>query len=208
MRAAAAHFQRLYCEMSAEQKKQPEGAAAGSENSAEEKPRLARRLMALLQRSWIVAFIFTLVMIHAMLFAAWKLRSAAPLPPNEVTLGEFGFIGETLPGNPISRADFRLHVSLLEGARFHGHELLAEKQHKVQQEVEQLLRQSHGADFEDPLLGELKRRIQAVINRTLGEHVIGEIIITDLQLDRSPLPSAAETAKPAEAKPWREASSS
>lgn len=169
-------------------------------------PGLIRRVARLVKQNWVVAFIFVLVMIHASLFAAWKLSSGGPPPPSEVTLGEFAFAGEPLPGAPISHVDFRLHVALLDGALYRGHQLLAEHRHKVQQAVEELLRKSHSADFDDPQLGELKRRMQATINRTLGEQVVGEVIITDLELERvAGRPPAEPSPSPAL---WRESTSS
>ncbi|MEQ8790659.1 MAG: hypothetical protein RIC55_30455 [Pirellulaceae bacterium] len=176
-------------------------------DKSKKKTGLMSRLLHFVKHNWIAAFIFVLVLIHAGLFAAWKLNSGGPPPPTEHTLGEFSFEGAPLPGNPVSHAEFRLHISLLDGARYRGVQLLAQRRHKLQQEIEELLRQAHGADFEDPTLAELKRQIQAIVNRTLGEHVVNEVIITDLNLERVAAASPLETPDAAQATPWREANS-
>jgi flagellar basal body-associated protein FliL len=142
------------------------------------------------------------------LFVVWKLRSGPTPLSNEVLLGEFRFDSEPLPGNSIRHAAFRLHVSLLEGATYRGHELLLRKRAKVQQEIEQLLRQAHGADFEDPALAELKRQLQAMINRTLGERVVQEVIITDLSLERFAVTPALDAPARPDDGQWKAAAPS
>ena len=55
---------------------------------------------------------------------------------------------------------------------------------KIEQEIEQLLRRAKQADFEDPILAELKRQVQEIINGILGARVIEEILITALILHK------------------------
>jgi hypothetical protein len=188
------------------EKPQPSPEAATSQ-AAPAKPTLLGRLRGLLKQNLIVAFICLLVLIHAALFAAWKFRAGPASLPNEVTLGEFEFEGEPLPGNTVRHAAFRLHVRLLDGAAYHGRALLYDKQHKLQQEIEQLLRQAHGADFEDPTLLELKRQFQAIVNKTLGERVVDEVIITDLSLERVAAAPVVPVSSAPEAAQWQEATS-
>ncbi|MEX0866374.1 MAG: hypothetical protein WD030_03380, partial [Pirellulales bacterium] len=57
-------------------------------------------------------------------------------------------------------------------------------QYRVQQNVEELLRQAHGGDFSDPTLAELKRQMQEKINDTIAVRGISDVIITDLRLQR------------------------
>lgn len=193
----------------AQEQEQPAETTDGTPKAAvsEAKTGAVRRILSFLKANWVAAFIFFLLLFHAGLFAAWKLNSAAPPPPAELTLGDFDFEGAPLPGNPIARAEFRLHVSLLDEARYRGRALLAEREHKIQQEIEELLRQAHGGDFDDPTLAELKRQIQAIINRTLGERVINEVIITDLTLKRVVAAPAVESHAAENATSWEEVTS-
>jgi len=179
-------------------------AAPDSTAAARKKTGTLRRAVAFLKNNWVAAFICALLLMHAGLFVVWKWSTGAPPPPAELTLGEFDFDGAPLPGNPVSRAQFRLHVSLLDEARYRGRILLAERRHKLQQEIEELLRQAHGADFEDPTLAELKRQIQATINRTLGERVIDEVIITDLNLQHVAASQTPDSAEPEMETSWEE----
>ena len=68
------------------------------------------------------------------------------------------------------------------------------RRYAVQQDIEELLRQAHGADFADPVLGELKRQLQEQINRTLEMRAISQVIITDLELHQSDSTPAREVA--------------
>jgi hypothetical protein len=193
--------------MAAEQQQQPENAEATPDStSAAAKTRSLQHVLAFLRTNWVAAFICALLLIHLGLFAVWKWNSRAH-PPAELTLGEFDFEGAPLPGSPVARAEFHLHVSLLDEARYRGRILLAERRHKLQQEIEELLRQAHGADFENPTLAELKRQIQAVINRTLGERVIDEVIITDLRLEHVAAAPPVDAPEPAVPTSWEEATS-
>lgn len=186
---------------------QPTQSTNATAEAAPKKTGTLRRAVAFLKTNWVAAFICALLLIHAGLFAVWKWSTGAPPPPAELTLGEFDFEGVPLPGNPISRAQFRLHVSLLGEARYRGRMLLAEHRHKLQQEIEELLRQAHGADFEDPTLAELKRQIQATINRTLGERVIDEVIITDLSLEHVAAEPTVDSGEPDMETSWEEVTS-
>lgn len=181
-----------------------EASAAAAAPAKAAKPRLVGRILGLLKQNLIVAFICGLVLIHAGLFAAWKLRSGPAPLSNEVALGDFSFESELLPGNTVRSAVFRLHISLLDRAAYRGRVLLVARQAKLQQEIEQLLRQAHGADFEDPTLTELKRQLQALVNKTLGERVVEEVIITDLVVERAVAEPSALPAGVSEPAPWQE----
>jgi flagellar basal body-associated protein FliL len=102
-------------------------------------------------------------------------------PPAEVTLGSFQFVDlrSAQPRTPV--AQFQLHIDLLEDAETKGRAQLTRKRFKVQQGIEELLRQLRFDEFEDPLLVELKRRIQESVNRSLGMRVVDEVLITDLR---------------------------
>ena len=126
----------------------------------------------------------------------------------EISLGEFEFIGEDLPGSHIASAKFRIHISLLTEVDRPARMLLAMRRFQVQQDVEELLRQAHAGDFDDPTLTELKRQLQETINRTLGQRVIADVIITDLAFEKiaaAEQPPQPEAAKDPSAGPnWKE----
>ncbi len=105
----------------------------------------------------------------------------------------------------ISKADFSLHLALLEPVDPKAGQRLAARKYHIQQDVEELLRKAHSGDFEDPNLTDLKRQLQEQINQAIGLRAISEVIITDLRLHRAgqqgmalahagPLPSGDESS--------------
>jgi len=99
--------------------------------------------------------------------------------------------------SPISR----LYITLLDGFQQRGRQQLAANRNRVQQDIEQLLRQAHPGDFEDPCLTELKRRIQAQINKSLGVRAVADVIITGLELELN-REAARPEAQAAQAPAW------
>jgi len=83
---------------------------------------------------------------------------------------------------------------LLDDMQHIGKIRLDDRKFKVQQEVEQLLREAAAGDFDDPKLAELKRQLQETINQVAGKRVIKEVIITDLSIHRAD--AAIARAKP------------
>jgi flagellar basal body-associated protein FliL len=107
---------------------------------------------------------------------------AAPLSP-EISLGAFWYETTTAASREKIRAEFKLHLQLLEQIDGAARERLDARKFKVQQNIEELLRRAHNADFEDPSLTELKRQIQTQVNETLGMRgAIEEVIVTDLTI--------------------------
>jgi hypothetical protein len=78
-----------------------------------------------------------------------------------------------------------LHIGLLKVDDRVARAKLAANKFRVQQDIEELLRQAGGEDFVDPLLTELKRQLQEQINATIGMRAIAQVIITDLSIDRA-----------------------
>ncbi len=154
-------------------------------------------------RRVVCAVIVTLVVQSlGMAYYIMQMKQAPQGLESEVNLGEYQFKGK----NVVSRIEFSLHVSLLNGLDRQGRHLLSTHQHRVQQEIEQLLRQAHEADFEDPILAELKRQIQETINQTLGTNVISEVIVTSLELERiaqKEVSDVEEATGPADAR-WKD----
>lgn len=163
------------------------------EDQTSEKPRFFKRF---LQRRFLVPFVVVLILSQIALIGYFRASSGVGeqvLSP-EVSLGEFQFLSHAMPAEPIARANFQIHVSLLGEAEHDGRLLLSAHRYKVQQEIEQLLRQAHSQDFEDPSLTELKRQIQTMINEILAKQVVAEIIITDLSIDRIATGSSEEAS--------------
>jgi flagellar basal body-associated protein FliL len=142
--------------------------------------------VAWLRQNWLISAILTLLILHGVGLAVMFFRSphAAGRAGHEVSLGEFRFVGDHVPGSRLNEAKFKLHISLLSNVDSLGRWLLQTNRYRVQQDIEELLRKAHAGDFEDPSLADLKRQLQETINKTLGNRVIDEVIITDLLLDR------------------------
>ena len=102
----------------------------------------------------------------------------------EVSLGSYRFEAEPSEQGDIVGAKFCLHIALIDDVEPPARQALAQRQIRVQQNVEELLRQAHGGDFVDPALGELKRQLQERINETLGVRMIDDVIITNLEIHR------------------------
>lgn len=138
----------------------------------------------LLTGKWIVVLVVASLIIHGIGFAYSRLahRGAPPAGSPEVTLGAFRFEADQGEAGPVAGAEFSLHIALLEQVDRAARSRLEAHRFRVQQGVEELLRQAHGGDFDDPNLGELKRRLQEQINEILGMRAIADVIITDLKL--------------------------
>jgi flagellar basal body-associated protein FliL len=108
-------------------------------------------------------------------------RTATGSVSPEVSLGSFWYETTSDAAAEQIRAEFKLHLQLLEQVDLPARTRLEARQFKVQQDIEELLRRAHNGDFEDPSLTELKRQIQVQINQTLGMRgAIEEVIVTDL----------------------------
>lgn len=100
-------------------------------------------------------------------------------------MGAFQFQTESAGKPGIVSARFNLHVNLLKEAERAGRTQLVDSKFRLQQDLEELLRRAHSADFEDPALAELKRQMQEQVNATLGMKAVSSVIITDLTLQRA-----------------------
>jgi len=154
---------------------------------------------------WIAIVVVASIVIHALGFLYYQVRGKTPLAPAvaEIPLGAFRYAGGGMEAGRIAAADFSLHITMLDRLDRAAREALEAHRFRVQQDVEQLLRQAHGGDFEDPTLGELKRQLREQINESLGMRAIAEVIVTDLKVkfgDRQsrPVVNTADTT------PWVE----
>jgi hypothetical protein len=156
---------------------------------------------------WLATLLAISIAIHGIALAVHQIcdRADNESVSHEIALGDFEFCGDARGGDDLSGATFALHLTLLDRVDTTARKALTNRRFRVQQDIEQLLRQARSGDFEDPALAGLKRQIQEQINETLGMRAVADVIITDLELDRmDPLSlSAAETDRDAAA--WADA---
>lgn len=169
--------------------------------SAAKKESLRKRLWSrLANRRTLATILAVSVIAHGIGFIYYsKLRQIIVQSP-EVSLGEFEFENVDTRLSPVTRATFTLHISLLTDIEPKARTRLYRRRFRVQQGIEQLLREAQGGDFEDAKLDELKERIQEQINETLDVRAIEEVIVTDLVVKRvgkdGPQSPAVETRTP------------
>jgi flagellar basal body-associated protein FliL len=155
---------------------------------------------------WLAVLIVVSLILHGMGLATYRLlgTNRGPEPTPEVALGTYLFLAAPREPGQVESASFSLHIALLEHVEAPARQRLRDRQHRVRQNVEELLRRAHGGDFEDPTLAGLKRQLQEQINDTLGMRAIADVIVTNLELTHRQ-PSAAPTeAQTAEAGPRTE----
>jgi len=159
----------------------------------------------LLTRRWLVIIVALSIVVHGAGFSyyqLWGKSRQSKLSP-EISLGTFQFEPNENEKGRIAAAEFSLHIALLEHVDQAARDRLAARKFRVQQDVEELLRQAHSGDFDDPSLGELKRQLQEQVNETLGMRAIADVIITDLKLQLDDTqPKAAGDSN--ESVPWVE----
>lgn len=183
---------------------EPEQPAGGepADKGDTRRARLIGMLDRHVSRKWLAILLGVSVLGHGVGFALYNLRAGRgpqEPPPREIALGDYRFVPAQPEGNPVSGAEFSLHVALLDDVGPVARRLLAQRKYRIQQGVEELLRKAHGGDFRDPALAELKRELQEQINAALGMRAIAEVIVTDLDIRRPPETpgTSTETAGPA-----------
>lgn len=164
----------------ADQPKEAETAENEATESTEAKvrPKWWRRLLT---KRWLPILCVVTLLLHGLMLFSWRSAlSGNQEQVSEIELGEFRFINSEKNAR-LCQAEFDIHVSLLLGTERAGSKRLAEKRYLVQQGIEELLRQAHAADFEDPTLAELKRQIQEKINESVEMRTVDTVIITNLE---------------------------
>jgi hypothetical protein len=139
----------------------------------------------LLKPKWIALFIALSVLLPGAVYAFSRLNATSGSGESgdaEVSIGEFQFLADASERSAIVGAKFSLHLALIPETEAVTRVRLVTHKYRVQQGVEQLLRQAHGGDFEDPSLGDLRRQLQEQINETLGVRGIADCIVTNLNL--------------------------
>ena len=185
-----------------------QGIEVEEEESTEEQSKGSSK-KGLLARIWtpkgIAVLVGVSVVAHGIGFAyyQWANKASAQSITPEVALGSFRFEGAENEKGRIAKAEFSIHIALLDQVNKVAHQRLQARRFRVQQDVEELLRQAHSGDFDDPNLGELKRQLQEKINETLGMRAIADVIITNLKTEQRQ-GDAKTIDKSAEALPWVE----
>jgi flagellar basal body-associated protein FliL len=138
----------------------------------------------------------------------WRGTGSEVVPSAELSLGDFRFVADPFEGaraeeSRVSSAEFSLHIELVRQFDSSARQQLTARKFRVRQDIEELLRRAHSGDFDNPLLGELKRQLQEQINTTLGMGAVAEVIITDLKLQRE-TPPAGPLTETVESVPWVE----
>ena len=161
---------------------QPEGDDAPQTDAVSKTPLISR----VLQGNWVAKLLALLILVHGLAYVYYGYRrsSATTSRIYEISLGSYRFDTDGAGDDRVAGAQFRLYVSLLSEVDQAGRALIKTHKYKVQQDIEELLRQAHARDFEDPALAELKRQIQETVNQTVGTRVVEHVIITNLQIEK------------------------
>lgn len=149
-----------------------------------EKPKAASWRSRFRQPLWVCMLLGTTVVAHGLLITSHALfGSASEHARGEVSLGRFAYVNDRDTHDSLGKVGFDLHIRLLDRVDKTARRQLHDREHRVRQDVEELLRRAHGADFEDPSLSELKRQLQETVNQSLELRAVDEVIITDLTID-------------------------
>jgi flagellar basal body-associated protein FliL len=169
-------------------KEKKDGAAAAEGDAAEPKKGKAKKGTwrgRLRQPLWICLIIGTTIVAHGLMIAVHALvGTTADRAGGEVNLGEFAYVNSGDKIDSILRAGFQVHIRLLDGVEKSARRRLSDRQFRVKQDIEQLLRRAHGTDFADPALSELKRQLQETVNQSLELRAIDEVIVTGLDIEK------------------------
>lgn len=180
------------------------------------KPSAGSQSRGLFTRKGLVILLSVSLVVHGMVFGYLGLFSGKAerelTPEAEVALGTFCYHGDRVEGGRVTQVDFSLYLALANPGDRADWKLVAAHKYRLQEGVEELLRRAHAADFEDPVLRELKRRLRQRIEETLGRPVVADVMVTNLKVHWKP-PEPKPSAEPrsssetAEMVPWNEKAS-
>ncbi len=189
------------------QKDEPKAEAAEDTAVAAPKKRGWQRWI---NKKTVGGFIAVSIVVHGVGFLYFGIAgpSERGASSGEVSLGDFEYLAPAGNHEGVLKAGFTLHVALIPEMSGIGRSRLNRRKFKVQQDIEELLRQAAAGDFEDPTLTELKRQLQEKINETLDKRVVAEVIITDLSTQRAETQIAKGSPAKAKTEPtgvqWKE----
>ncbi|MDY0167078.1 MAG: hypothetical protein RBS80_11075 [Thermoguttaceae bacterium] len=162
----------------------------------------------LLNPKWIALFVVLSCLLPGIVYGYSRFGAASGAGEDclgEVSIGEFRFSADENERSRVVAASFHVHLALIPETAALGRARLASHKFRVQQGVEQLLRQAHGGDFENPSLGDLKRQLQEQINETLGIRAVADVVVTDLNLELSEAdPASKPSGQVAGTLPWND----
>ena len=162
----------------------------------------------LLNPKWIALFVALSCLLPGIVYGYSRFgapSSSGEDCQGEVSIGKFRFSADGNEQTRVVAASFHVHLALIPETAGLGRARLASHKFRVQQGVEQLLRQAHGGDFEDPSLGDLKRQLQEQINETLGIRAVADVVVTDLTLELSEAdPASKPSGQVAGTLPWND----
>lgn len=166
--------------------------------------RYAEIIMALSSRGLAVTLAISLIANGVALatLCSSSESSARQLTP-EVSLGRFGFVSSQAEVHQVVKAEFSVHVALADNLEEEGRRRISQRQFRLQQDLEELLRGAHSGDFDDPLLRDLKQKIKERIDKTLGIRAAAYVIITGLKTERNDI-STVQNQEPGGLVPWVE----
>ena len=185
-----------------------DGTQADSPEKSDEKANSQKKGVGRVLNSKVIAVLVVLTVIINIAGLVFQsvANSAKTAARDEHNLGTYHFLADPSEKGLITAAEFNLHIAILDDIEKEARRRLDAKKFRVQQDIEELLRKAHGGDFDDPSLGELKRRLQARINETLGMMAIADVIVTDLKLDKI-MPTSKPSDETSQSLPWIENSS-
>ena len=185
-----------------------DGTQADSPEKSDAKANSQKKGVARVLNSKVIAVLVVLTVIINIAGLVFQsvANSGKTAARDEHDLGTYHFLADPSEKGLITAAEFNLHIAILDDIEKEARRRLDTKKFRVQQDIEELLRKAHGGDFDDPSLGELKRRLQARINETLGMMAIADVIVTDLKLDKI-MPTSKPSDETSQSLPWIENSS-
>lgn len=196
----------------ADETKRPENPSAEEEKTVESSAGKSRfaLLCGKTVQYWLAFLLISTLIVHGIGWAYYKsinTRAQADSSP-EIEVGNFHFTADKTSGGRITGAEFSLFITALDGLDRIARTKMYSHKYRVQQEIESLLRQAHGGDFDDPALNDLKRQVREQINQVLGNRVISDVIVANLKITLSNNKESAAVADSASSPPWLEKSSS
>ena len=131
-------------------------------------------------------------LLNALGFAYFKAqgRPVVELSSPEILLGDYKVRAGPCPPAPAIVVRFSLHIAFTPQLDQQGRARLAARKHRVEQDIEELLRRARRVDFDDPRLREIKRQIQEQVDETLGMQAVADVIITGLVVEQADRPAA------------------
>lgn len=147
--------------------------------------------MQLLRRYWIAALVMLLVMIHAVIigYVRSEARQVKVSASQEIPLGVY------YVQSPDKQwlSQLRIHVLVRREIRLAAKANIEMNRWLVHQAVEEKLRQVDPSLLTDPVLLEIKNQVKAIVDETLAEELVEQVVIND----RIELPTERFHAKPA-----------